>query len=1326
MEDQKEEEIHLDEHYDSESRLWKTNIPIDLEAYTNNKIDITCDFNANRPNFLNFTLETTGSDKGEFTLEDELRVAILNNTSEKKKILNNFKKSDTPLYRNLGKLERARNRISLAKEMTKESGWKPLIADLQKNYEYKQIDPCSTYINSVMQACPNRFANLEESFLEKKAQDLIQEYQIRRFEIIEKIKEPFNNSSKNITHPIYASHPIYIHNDSDIPRLIQSYLDIYTNILDYVRERQNNLSFEELFVLIYLDYVVHIGEDNDPSNYLIALQGPWHPLVITKRYMIQASLYKRGERSKGDFRNLVSLLKAVIGNCWTPGVRTTTASLENMYTVSTSDPGWQVATTQNFYTQDNHFETLFKMTSNLGLEILPNSEEDENLAAYSLRNFGKAFPSRRSLGILVNNGYSIPQTLSSIQNLLSESDTELAQQLNGGVRVSFKAECPEESLENLDRDIDSPILIYNHQKNDNAENLYPDINLIQPRQDIEFVSISDPSSTPSQPRGLGDAVVFSNPIRKIGGSIPPSSESFQIDRYYPEKNTPGTLEDSYSRVLGKISEICPPHSIVRSLKLPDKLHAPWAVIPGDEIDPAVLIHYINRRQATPLAQRALWDYRIDISGSKNTSYILSQIPKSFSMAVDGFFEDTDLAEKFIVDLGKIGIAIGGEALKSGRHGLGVIGLVGAIRLANTMLRTDENSCGLLIPIDAFSSFFSYASGESIPDQRGDLLALQLELPHRLGGNLVIKICGVEAKCVSGTFNEDMAKHALGQAQSSATKIQKLINRSLDPSGGGMPERLGLLKILDFGLRIKSVEEATRTYDWQKIEAKVAQLILEGKYQCNENDTRTFVVSTERGMQEAPQWNSLPDGLWIRINTEHWPGVSDTDAMGTIYEELRNIFPSLENNYAAVEPELTPNYGTGAESQRTNPNESDTEVEAEHPSEYKTEAESQQTSPDESDTKIEIEPSPEGSDTAILLGREIGYPHEDIYIGGQQSPGPTENRHLMICGSSGKGKTQLIKYLACQLRERRKNILILDFKNDFASDFHFAKKANIKKVFVNFDGLPFNPLVPYPIAHPETKQRFLQIAQHISGVSAIFQRIYGLGTQQESAVKSAIREAFNEKGIAVEGYIPYDESIEYPDLNQVGEKLKTSNAAAYNRLDPLFTLGLFREDKKQHSFDKLADESMILNLSQIPNERLKNALAELLILAAHSYYNSKPHSGTLRQVMIFDEAHRILQSNFMELLIREGRAYGVGIFLSSQNPSDFPNQISNSMATKILHGNGSDREAVRNIARLLGLQDRDAEISRLGRFEAFVHNANTHQKLCQTMNYPAFLLWSYLM
>ena len=195
---------------------------------------------------------------------------------------------------------------------------------------------------------------------------------------------------------------------------------------------------------------------------------------------------------------------------------------------------------------------------------------------------------------------------------------------------------------------------------------------------------------------------------------------------------------------------------------------------------------------------------------------------------------------------------------------------------------------------------------------------------------------------------------------------------------------------------------------------------------------------------------------------------------------------------------------------------------------------------------------------------------------------------------------------------------------------------------------------------------------------------------------------------------------FPDLARVGEIIEQTNTSAYNRLDPLFTLGLFREQYWRTSFATMVNRSTAIDLSQIPSDPLKNALAELVVLSAHSFFNSQPQCGTLRQVFIVDEAHRILRADFLERFALECRAYGVSLVLSSQYPSHFPSGISACMATKIIHGNDRDVDRVREIVNLLGCPGREAEIAELGMFEAFFSNKHFRNVLVRTIAYPLHL------
>ena len=388
--------------------------------------------------------------------------------------------------------------------------------------------------------------------------------------------------------------------------------------------------------------------------------------------------------------------------------------------------------------------------------------------------------------------------------------------------------------------------------------------------------------------------------------------------------------------------------------------------------------------------------------------------------------------------------------------------------------------------------------------------------------------------------------------------------------------------------------------------------------------------------------------------------------------------------------------------------------------------------DSSTPPEEIEETEEAGDTddrtdqplrRIFIG--VDDSRRSVFYDPQSSVDRLDNLNMMITGSSGTGKTQLLKYLMCKIREQSKNVLVLDFKRDFAGDPVFARSGAFEPAYINFDGLPFNPLIPYPMIHPSSGEMVIQIGQHISGVASVLKRTYRLGPQQQIAVKNAIVDSFSSIGLPTTGTTGFDPSIEFPDFNSVGERLRVSDPRAYNRLDPLFTLDLFRQEHRLSSFHALVNRSMILDLSQIPSEEIKSTLAELIVLSAHAFYNAQPHSGAIRQFLVFDEAHRVLGSGYMASLVRECRAYGVGTILSSQYPSDFPQTISGSIATKIIHGNGRDTDRVRMIVQLIGCAGQEADVSNLSRFQAFLDNRHSPHTLIRTMNYPLYLIWRYL-
>ena len=673
--------------------------------------------------------------------------------------------------------------------------------------------------------------------------------------------------------------------------------------------------------------------------------------------------------------------------------------------------------------------------------------------------------------------------------------------------------------------------------------------------------------------------------------------------------------------------------------------------------------------------------------------------------------------------------------------MGVIGLVGTIRLFNGTggnakgaFLQGQKCVGFLIPIDSFESFFGSKSGSGTEIdehfRRSDLLAIQLVLPINGNCRLGIYACGIESKFVSRSLSQTKALEALEQAQASLEQFRALVEVSL--KHGAMPERLGLLAILRFGLRISSPSKQDEIQSWIETERQIFQAVLQGQYEYRQAVCNAVVVSTEGQFPGSAEAKNLPSGMWIRINKKHWPGVSDTPQLNEIREQLFRLFGIPENickqhgnieelpSSRRVVPEpsiVTPTPVVSVEEKQTPIEEIDNTRLVKVRTGTQSSGNSKVVIPINNDrTEKHLK--------KILLGVDDG--RRSVYLDPQSPIDPLNNLNLMVSGSSGTGKTQLLKYLICKIREQGKNVFILDFKNDFASDPVFAERASLKRCFVNFDGMPFNPLIAYPVKHPDTGELLMQIGQHISGITSVLKRTYGLGVQQQIAVKNAISDAFSSMSISPTGTSKFNPSMVFPTMDNVGKILKDSYPSAYNRLDPLFTLDLFRELYREDSFQSLVNCSMILNLSQIPSEEIKNALSELIVLSAHSYYNTQIHSGLIRQVLIFDEAHRILRSDFVAMLVRECRAYGVSTILSSQYPTDFPGEISSSMATKILYSNGRDVEKVHEIIQLIGCGGREAEVSNLDRFQAFIDNRHYPHTLIRTMNYPIYIIWCHLL
>ena len=121
---------------------------------------------------------------------------------------------------------------------------------------------------------------------------------------------------------------------------------------------------------------------------------------------------------------------------------------------------------------------------------------------------------------------------------------------------------------------------------------------------------------------------------------------------------------------------------------------------------------------------------------------------------------------------------------------------------------------------------------------------------------------------------------------------------------------------------------------------------------------------------------------------------------------------------------------------------------------------------------------------------------------------------------------------------------------------------------------------------------------------------------------------------------------------------------------------------------------MIRLSQLPGDQVKNAVAEFFLMALYSFLIRREHPHRLERLLVLDEAWRLVNSPFLEPLMREGRAFGLGVIIATQFPKDLPEQIAGSTATRLFF-NQTKAEQVREIQRTLVGKTSGQEADHLG-------------------------------
>jgi DNA phosphorothioation-dependent restriction protein DptH len=199
---------------------------------------------------------------------------------------------------------------------------------------------------------------------------------------------------------------------------------------------------------------------------------------------------------------------------------------------------------------------------------------------------------------------------------------------------------------------------------------------------------------------------------------------------------------------------------------------------------------------------------------------------------------------------------------------------------------------------------------------------------------------------------------------------------------------------------------------------------------------------------------------------------------------------------------------------------------------------------------------------------------------------------------------------------------------------------------------------------------------------IIKRIYRLGDQQAYRLREAMKAVYEAEGVPTRAFTP-DEGQQYPAFEAVQHALSEDkdNQALLGRMSPIFDLELFSSGAQAADFATVVEQGTVIRLAQLPGDEVKNSVAEFFLMALYNYLIRQPQSHQLARLAVLDEAWRLVESPFLEPLMREGRAFGLGVVVASQFPTDLPTAVAGSTATK-LYFSQTNVEQIRDIQRTI--------------------------------------------
>ncbi len=323
----------------------------------------------------------------------------------------------------------------------------------------------------------------------------------------------------------------------------------------------------------------------------------------------------------------------------------------------------------------------------------------------------------------------------------------------------------------------------------------------------------------------------------------------------------------------------------------------------------------------------------------------------------------------------------------------------------------------------------------------------------------------------------------------------------------------------------------------------------------------------------------------------------------------------------------------------------------------------------------------------------------------KAPLRTLNRHGLIAGATGTGKTKTLQVLAEQLSGSGVPCLLMDIKGDFSG----IAQPGEEKPFITERHEKIN--IPYQTkAFPVelmtlSAQDGVRLRATVSEFGPVlFSRILDLNDTQAGVMAVIFKYCDDNK-------MPLLDLKDIKKvLNYITEEGKAEISADYGKISTATTGTILRKiiELEQQGGDfffgeksfeiedlmRINEEGLgyvnIIRLTDIQDKPKLFSTFMLSLLA--EIYQKMPEKGDVEQpelVLFIDEAHLIFDEasdvllDQIETIIKLIRSKGIGVYFVTQNPMDIPKGVLAQLGLKIQHAlrafTANDRQAIRQTA-----------------------------------------------